>query len=187
MTASRSRSSPLSFVSQSPEETRGRAARLTQGWAADAEAAPLQILLVGELGAGKTVFVKGLAEGLGLKADSVSSPTFVLANQYACPDSRALHHVDFYRLENFTELEEMGFFELGGERTVLVVEWGDRFLDALAADRLEVLVTRPENGGPDERLFEVRATGPISTRQLDRWRSTAKDVSKAKGNDVDSV
>ena len=171
MTTTRFQSSPLSFISQSPEESRRHGARLTRAWAEeDSEGAPLPILLIGELGAGKTVLVKGLAEGMGLSGEAVSSPTFVLANQYACPDSRFLHHVDFYRLESFAELEEMGFFELGGARTVLVVEWGDRFHDALAPDRLEVRIRRGGEGRPDERLFSVEATGPISGRQLEQWR-----------------
>ena len=171
MAVDQSPSSQLSLASQSPDETRAFAASLARTWVHDQKASsPLPILLVGELGAGKTVFVKGIAEGLGLEADAVSSPTFVLANQYACPESVFLHHVDFYRLESFAELEEMGFFELGGERSVLVVEWGDRFLDALARDRLEVRVFRAEEVGPDARRFEIQATGPISGGQLQYWQ-----------------
>ena len=166
-----SRSNQLSFTSQNPEQTRDCGASLTRAWVASQEqAAGLQILLSGELGAGKTVFVKGLAQGLGMNSREVSSPTFVLANQYTSPESRFLHHVDFYRLESFEELESIGFFDLGGDKSVLVVEWGDRFPAALKADRIELTLSRSPRGHPDERHLEARATGPISTCQLHGWK-----------------
>ena len=187
MANARSRSSQLSLTSQSPEETRAYAASLTRSWVQEQEASrPLPILLSGDLGAGKTVFVKGLAEGLGLEADAVSSPTFVLANQYACPGGLFLHHVDFYRLESFAELEEMGFFELGGERSVLVVEWGDRFLDALAQDRLEVSLSRLSEVGPEARHLEIQAMGPASDEQLQHWARTVKSRPFGDGREATS-
>ena len=130
----------------------------------------------GDLGAGKTVFVKGLACGLGLDPAGVSSPTFVLANQYPCPSGRALHHVDFYRLASFDELETMGFFDLGGSGAVLAVEWGDRFPDALSADRLEIRLSRPRAGVPEQRICQGDATGPVSLRQLRGWRTALADA-----------
>jgi len=173
------------LTSQNPEQTRAYAACLTRSWKQEQNAStPLPILLAGELGAGKTVFVKGLAEGLGLEADTVSSPTFVLANQYTCPGPLFLHHVDFYRLESFSELEEMGFFELGGESSVLVVEWGDRFVDALARDRLEVSLSRLTHEGPDARQFEIQATGPVSAEQLNHWRHALDKVPTAVGREA---
>jgi tRNA threonylcarbamoyladenosine biosynthesis protein TsaE len=72
-------------------------------------AAGLAIELIGPLGAGKTVFVKGLATGLGVDARSVSSPTFVIAQQYRLATGpESLHHVDLYRLESESELESIG-------------------------------------------------------------------------------
>jgi tRNA threonylcarbamoyladenosine biosynthesis protein TsaE len=139
----------------------------------------LQILLSGDLGAGKTVFVKGLAQGLGINSRDVSSPTFVLANQYTSPEPRFLHHVDFYRLESFEELESMGFFDLGGNKTVLVVEWGDRFPEALNADRIELTLTRSPRGHPEERHLRARATGPISASQLRGWKDAMSSSDRA--------
>ena len=168
------RSNQLSFISQSPEQTQDCGARLAGAWMdSPNQGGGLQILLSGELGAGKTVFVKGLATGLGINGRDVSSPTFVLANQYASAQSYFLHHVDFYRIENFEELENMGFFDLGGDRCILVVEWGDRFPEALKADRVEVMLSRVPGGGAQERCLEARATGPVSARHLDGWNPAA--------------
>lgn len=87
------------------------------------------LLLDGPLGAGKTVFVKGLAAGLGLDPEEVTSPSFTLVNPY---DGRlALFHIDLYRLEeglsaaNAVDLEEL----LSDDRAVIVIEWAERLLD----------------------------------------------------------
>ncbi|MAI79508.1 MAG: tRNA (adenosine(37)-N6)-threonylcarbamoyltransferase complex ATPase subunit type 1 TsaE [Deltaproteobacteria bacterium] len=171
MTVSPDSSDRLSFISPSPEKTRQVASVLSRCWAQTSHGrSGLQILLRGELGVGKTVFVKGLAMGLGLGSDHISSPTFVLANQYACEDGRGLHHVDFYRLESFDELESMGFFELGGPDVVLAIEWGDRFPEALSKDRLEIHLARRGSSGEEERAIEVQATGPESQLSLNAWK-----------------
>ena len=86
--------------------------------------------LEGPLGAGKTTFVQGLAEGLGCAPDAVSSPTFTLVHEYS--DGRLpLVHMDLYRLESGEELAALGFDELAECANVLAIEWGDRFPGAL--------------------------------------------------------
>jgi tRNA threonylcarbamoyladenosine biosynthesis protein TsaE len=82
------------------------------------------ILLQGELGAGKTAFVRGLARGLGVDPDAVASPTFVLLTNY--PGRLTLHHADLYRLVGNGDEQELGLEELPGEKGVLAVEWADR-------------------------------------------------------------
>src|SRR5262245_15692776 len=83
------------------------------------------LLLTGELGSGKTTFVKGLAKGLGISQEIlIHSPSFTLINEY--PGKIPLYHVDLYRLEHMREIEELGlgdYFEMGG---VVAVEWADR-------------------------------------------------------------
>ena len=104
-------------MTASPEETEAAAARL----AGHLRRGDL-LLLVGELGAGKTTFVRGLARGMGLEAD-VMSPTFQLVRVY--PGPLQLAHVDLYRLSNTAELADLGLEELL-EEGVVAVEWGDR-------------------------------------------------------------
>jgi tRNA threonylcarbamoyladenosine biosynthesis protein TsaE len=129
----------------------------------------LVVSLRGDLGAGKTVFVKGLARGLGIDESWVSSPTFVLANQYVGrEEGLSLHHVDFYRLESPDELESMGFFDLIGPRVLLAVEWGPKFAGELPSDRLE-LELQPDREG---RVLQARAGGPEAARVLAAWSAS---------------
>jgi tRNA threonylcarbamoyladenosine biosynthesis protein TsaE len=84
------------------------------------------ILLIGNLGAGKTTFVKGLAEGLGVaRQEDVSSPTFSLIHEYG--DPLRLYHLDLYRLETPAEVLGIGIEELLDSGKHLVIEWGERF------------------------------------------------------------
>lgn len=82
------------------------------------------VLLTGELGAGKTAFVRGLARGLGVDPEEVASPTFVLLTSY--PGPLTLHHADLYRLAGEGDERELGLEELPGPRGVLAVEWAER-------------------------------------------------------------
>ena len=82
------------------------------------------VLLFGDLGAGKTAFVRGLAEGLGVQPGDVSSPTFTLMHEYRGGRLRLLH-VDLYRLNDAREIEDLGADELGSEG-VVAIEWADK-------------------------------------------------------------
>ncbi len=103
------------------------------------------VLLIGELGAGKTTFVRGVAQGTGSKAD-VASPTFQLVRVY--PGRVQLAHVDLYRVESSAELRVLGLEELA-QQGALVVEWGDR-LDVDDSARIEI-----EHLGGDRRLIRT--------------------------------
>jgi tRNA threonylcarbamoyladenosine biosynthesis protein TsaE len=81
------------------------------------------LLLVGDLGAGKTALVRGIAKGVGLDPDEVSSPTFVLVNEYR--GRLTLHHADLYRIEG-AAVDDLGLEELSASGGVLVIEWADR-------------------------------------------------------------
>jgi tRNA threonylcarbamoyladenosine biosynthesis protein TsaE len=103
------------------------------------------VLLTGELGAGKTTFVRGVAKGAGSSAD-VASPTFQLVRIY--PGRLQLAHVDLYRVESSSELRDLGLEELA-EQGAVVVEWGDR-LEADGAAHIEI-----EHLGGDRRLIRT--------------------------------
>ena len=127
------------------------------------------VALVGPLGAGKTEWVKGLAEGLGVDPRLVASPTFVIASEY--PGPRRLAHVDLYRIESEAELEATGFVDLLAPGTVVAVEWADRLPAALPADRNEVRIARSGAGAEaaEERDVELRATGPVAETVIGEW------------------
>jgi tRNA threonylcarbamoyladenosine biosynthesis protein TsaE len=108
------------------------------------------VLLTGELGAGKTAFVRGLARGLGADPDEVASPTFVLLTAY--PGRLTLHHADLYRLRGDGDERELGLEELPGPRGVLAVEWAERLRDLPWRAALRVSL---RHGGGDERVIRV--------------------------------
>lgn len=154
----------MRLTSRSPEETRSHAAALAR-----AARGGLVVALVGPLGSGKTVFAKGLAEGLGIDPRRVASPTFVIASEYPVEGeglSRFVH-ADLYRLERAEELEAAGLLDWLDPHTLLAVEWADRFPEALPDDRLEVRF----GGGPGARVLEVEARGPAAAAVLERWRA----------------
>jgi tRNA threonylcarbamoyladenosine biosynthesis protein TsaE len=91
------------------------------------------ILLSGTLGAGKTAFVRGLAQGLGINPDDVSSPTFTIVHEYR-GGRLSLYHADLYRLER-TATEDLGLEEMGVKDGVLAIEWPDRLTHALPGAR----------------------------------------------------
>jgi len=155
--------SPCIFDSPDPEATFALAALLGRSIGAGG----LAIGLVGPLGSGKTVFVKGLAEGLGVDPRVVSSPTFVIAQQYAVPDGpETLHHLDLYRLGSEAELEGIGFLDWLAPGQVLAVEWLDRFPDVLGESRLEIVFLPPPKD-------EARAGEPATDTGRRRLRATA--------------
>jgi tRNA threonylcarbamoyladenosine biosynthesis protein TsaE len=115
------------------------------------------IALDGELGAGKTQFVRGLVRALGGNPRSVSSPTFVLLNVY---DSGRLKvfHLDAYRVRGADDFESIGFSELLDQRDVVVVEWAQRVASLLPSDVIHVRITTV-----DETTREIEIERPATT------------------------
>jgi tRNA threonylcarbamoyladenosine biosynthesis protein TsaE len=115
---------------------------------------PRLIVLRGDLGAGKTTLVKGIAAALGVaEASEVTSPTFTLVHEYAGSKVR-LYHLDLYRLETERELLTIGLEEMAESSDALVlVEWGEKFPSVVARSDGEIHI---EHAGGDERLFVVR-------------------------------
>jgi tRNA threonylcarbamoyladenosine biosynthesis protein TsaE len=123
------------FETQSEEETREAGKKL----AAQLPSRGV-VLLVGNLGAGKTTLVKGIVEGLGLAdADDVSSPTYTIVHEYG--DPVRVYHVDLYRLETTAEVLGMGMEDLLESSALVLIEWGERFPGIMPTRRTEIRIT----------------------------------------------
>jgi tRNA threonylcarbamoyladenosine biosynthesis protein TsaE len=121
------------------------------------------VLLIGNLGAGKTTLAKGIVQGLGAAAaEEVSSPTFTLIHEYGSP--AAVYHVDLYRLDSAREAAGLGLDELFDSPVVVIVEWGERFAELMPRERIEI---RLRAGEGDEREIEVQAVGQVGNLQAD--------------------
>lgn len=162
--------------SPSPDAT--RAAGRLLGEVLGAEGAV--IALVGPLGAGKTLFAKGLAEGLGIDPAALASPTFTIAHEHRAPSGRAFAHVDCYRLRSAAELEAAGFLDLLAPGAVVAVEWGDRFPQALPADHLRVELARAD--GDSQRWLSAVASGPAAEALLARWLEAIRRHAALRGD-----
>lgn len=124
---------------------------LAEGIAKELKAGSV-ICLSGELGAGKTVFAKGLCSGLGV-TDNVNSPTFTIVNEY---DGRLkVFHFDMYRIEDEYELVEIGYDEYLSSGGVCIIEWPSNISNSLPKKRLDINIKRMLSGGDDVRIIEI--------------------------------
>ena len=137
------------FLSRSPEQTRRIGMRL-----GSALQSGDVICLQGELGAGKTTFVQGVAQGWG-SLDSVSSPTFILVNEYRRADDGRLFHLDAYRLETLPEAEELDLdtMLING---ALLIEWPERLEPLIPHERIWVNLT---HAAEEQRQMLFKASG----------------------------
>ena len=139
----------MDFFSRGPEQTRRIGMRL--GGALQAGDV---ICLQGDLGAGKTTFVQGIAQGWG-SLDSVSSPTFIIVNVYRRGDEARLFHMDAYRLDSMSEAEELDLDSMLAQGSLLI-EWPERMDGLVPAERLWVSL---EHIDEEERQMKFKATG----------------------------
>ena len=119
------------------------------------------VTLVGPLGAGKTVLVRGLCRGLGID-EPVISPTFILLESFS--GRVPVLHVDLYRLEHERELDEIGVFDALGTDTVVLAEWGDRSAHLNEVSELEI---RIEPGAEEARTITVSTIPSLTARFKD--------------------
>ena len=135
----------LRFETSSDEETLALGRKLAQLLPARAV-----VLLLGDLGAGKTTLAKGIAEGRGAaRAEDVSSPTFTLIHEYGDPVS--IYHVDLYRLDTVEQARRLGLEEFFEQPALVLVEWGDRFPELMPRDALTIRITQ---NGDDRRVLD---------------------------------
>ena len=141
------------FVTHSEDETIQLGARLSQLLPSSA-----LVLLIGNLGAGKTTLTKGIAEARGaVPANEVSSPTFTLIHEYGEP--AIVYHIDLYRLDEAREVASLGIEELLSRDALVLIEWGERFPRLWPADHYEIHMTAGIED--DERRIELKRS-PLS-------------------------
>jgi tRNA threonylcarbamoyladenosine biosynthesis protein TsaE len=160
---------PLAVPSDSAQHTKEVAAQLaTVCRAGDV------LLLIGELGAGKTAFAQGFAAALGVEGP-VTSPTFALVRQYRCAEggpADTLIHADVYRTESLGEVLELALAELVEEQAIALIEWGDMAAPALGDDALEITLSRPDGTASTEsRTITLQGRGA--------WAPRAEAVARA--------
>jgi tRNA threonylcarbamoyladenosine biosynthesis protein TsaE len=135
------------ITTQSAEETIAFGRTLTE-----LLAPPKLVLLRGDLGAGKTTLVKGIAAGFGAaEEEDVTSPTFTLVHEYRGPQAN-LYHIDLYRIDTRRELETLGLDDLRAENSILLIEWGEKFPRLVRERNVEISL---ERAGEDVRRIKV--------------------------------
>jgi tRNA threonylcarbamoyladenosine biosynthesis protein TsaE len=132
------------YHTQSEEET----IALGEALAAELPSKAL-VLLMGNLGAGKTTLAKGIVKGLkAAEPDEVSSPTFTLIHEYGS----GVYHIDLYRLDTAAQIASLGLEEIFDRPAIALIEWGERFLEQMPQERIEI---RLRSTGEDSREIEV--------------------------------
>jgi tRNA threonylcarbamoyladenosine biosynthesis protein TsaE len=126
--------------------------------------------LDGPLGAGKTSFSRGVAQGVGVPLDDVSSPTYSIVQTY--PGRLPLHHADLYRLSSEADLFGIGYFELLESDGAMLVEWVGQVAAARPDDALSLRLEVVSEG---RRAFHLEARGERSLRLLERWLGPAAE------------
>jgi tRNA threonylcarbamoyladenosine biosynthesis protein TsaE len=135
------------IITNSPEETIAFGRTLTK-----LLAPPKLVLLRGDLGAGKTTLVKGIAAGFEAAGEEdVTSPTFTLVHEYRGPGAN-LYHIDLYRVDTPRELETLGLDDLRSENSILLIEWGEKFPRFVREREVEISL---ERAGENRRSIKV--------------------------------
>lgn len=144
----------LRFETRSDEETRAVGRQLASYFPAQAV-----VILVGDLGAGKTTLTQGIAEGRGAaNAEEVSSPTFTLIHEYGEPVS--VYHIDLYRLDTAEQARRLGLEDIFDTSALVLLEWGDKFPEIIPAEAFRVELTHLNlTDGGEAREIKVWTPG----------------------------
>lgn len=124
------------------------------------------IELIGDVGAGKTTFVRGLAKGMGI-SETVQSPSFTINRVYDAPDERRLVHYDFYRLSDAGIMADELDESIHDKQTVVVIEWADTVAEILPTDRLTLSFI---STGEESRQVDVRSSGEQSLQLMEKLK-----------------
>ena len=154
----------LEFVSHSPEQTQRLGVRI-----GELLEPGFLVCLAGDLGSGKTTLTQGIARGWG-SLDPVTSPSFILINEYQRADRQTLYHFDAFRLKDASEARFLGLEDLFESGSPVVIEWPDRILSALPQQRLWIAMRWVDEL---RRGLQLQADGIRYERMLDQFRQLA--------------
>ena len=145
------------------------------------------LVLTGDLGAGKTQFTKGIARGMGITAD-VTSPTFTIEMVYE-GSVMPLYHFDLYRLNDSSQLDDIGLFDAMESDGPTVIEWGEQFADDIGDDRADVFISRLD-GADDANATDAatsdlgEGTGDISATSVEPQRKICFVAHNKRGQEL---
>ncbi len=136
----------LKHISHSPDETQ----RLGKDFASNLKKESI-VALFGELGSGKTQFIKGICSGLGVK-EIVNSPTFIIINEYSSPSFGKIFHFDFYRMKSTDEILSLGFEDYLSSNCLLLIEWPELIKDILPKHTAKVFLSHSPNSESEREI-----------------------------------
>jgi len=143
------------YLTRDEDETIALGQRLAAQWRP-----PVVVLLIGDLGAGKTTMAKGLTAGFGVDSSDVASPTYALIHEYGDPP--AVYHIDLYRLDTLEEVETLGLDEILAGGSAVIMEWAERFPSLLPEERIEIRLTTIEDEVRRIEVNDLRGPRPES-------------------------
>ena len=146
------------YLSQSLSDTHNLGKRFVESISAGTT-----IALIGTLGAGKTAFVQGVGQATGVSANTITSPTFVLCNEYV--GTHSIYHLDAYRLADSDDFNQLGPEEMYQSKHYVFVEWADRVFDCLPREYITIQINIKSH---DARLFVVNSTSTLE-QDVQRW------------------
>lgn len=124
------------------------------------------VYLIGDLGAGKTNLSQGLIKGLGVD-QPVISPTYTIVNEYQ--GRYPVYHFDVYRLNHWTELEDLGYEEYFYGQGVTIIEWANLVEEILPAEGIWIRIRSVPEGDEEERILEIDPRGSLAEKAVKRW------------------
>ena len=128
------------------------------------------VALLGTLGAGKTAFVQGVGIACGIQANSITSPTFVLCNEYV--GTQSIFHLDAYRLADSDEFSQLGPEEMYQSKHYVFIEWADRVVNCLPREYITIQIQIESH---DARMFVVNSTGNLD-KHVQKWMTSIFNV-----------
>ena len=153
------------FITHSADQTIELGRKLGAEWAAEQRSRSMLVLLIGDLGSGKTTLTKGIVAGIGAAQENqVTSPTYTLVQEYGEREEQKVFHVDLYRIEDPREVASLGLDDLFSRDSMVLVEWGEKLPSLAGRQRVEIHL---ECLRGDERSITIESIHPIESGEAE--------------------